>query len=145
MAKASIALTELTEKGPHADLVREMLQLAAQKLMEMDVEALCGAAFGERAVPRENSRKGYRDRPWETRTGAMDLRISKLRKGSYFPGFLEPRRTAEKALTAMIHEAYIQGISTRSVDELVKALSMTGVSKSQVSRLHQPTVRACGT
>jgi len=135
MAKTSIALTELTEKGPDVDLVRDMLHLAAQKLMEMDVEALCGAAYGERAVPRENGRNGYRDRAWETRTGAIDLRIPKLRKGSYFPGFLEPRRTAEKALTAVIQEAYIQGISTRSVDELVKALGMTGISKSQVSRL----------
>jgi putative transposase len=135
MAKTSIALTELTEKGPDVDLVRDMLHLAAQKLMEMAVEALCGAAYGERAVPRENCRNGYRDRAWETRTGAIDLRIPKLRKGSYFPGFLEPRRTAEKALTAVIQEAYIQGISTRSVDELVKALGMTGISKSQVSRL----------
>lgn len=135
MAKASIALTELAEKGPDVDLVRDMLHLAAQKLMEMDVEALCGASYGERVVPRENSRNGYRDRAWETRAGAIDLRIPKLRKGSYFPGFLEPRRTAEKALTAVIQEAYIQGISTRSVDELVKALGMTGISKSQVSRL----------
>jgi hypothetical protein len=69
--------------------------------MEMDVEALCGAAYGERTVPRENSRNGYRERPWETRAGAIDLRIPKLRKGSYFPGFLEPRRTAEKALSAV--------------------------------------------
>ena len=87
MAKTSIALTELTEKGPDVDLVRDMLHLAAQKLMEMAVEALCGAAYGERAVPRENCRNGYRDRAWETRTGAIDLRIPKLRKGSYFPGF----------------------------------------------------------
>ena len=135
MAKASIALTELAEKGPDVDLVRDMLHLAAQRLMEREEEALCGASYGERTVPRENSRNGYRDRAWETRTGAIDLRIPKLRKGSYFPGFLEPRRTAEKALTAAIQEAYIQGISTRSVDELVKALGITGVSKSQVSRL----------
>lgn len=91
-----------------------------------------GASYGERAVPRDNSRNGYRDRTWDTRAGRIDLRIPKLRKSSYFPSFLEPRRTAE---TAMIQEAYIQGISTRSVDELVKALGMTGVSKSQVSRL----------
>jgi len=135
MTKTSIALTELAEKGPDVDLVRDMLHLAAQKLMEMDVEALCGAAYGERTAPRENCRNGYRDRLWDTRAGAIDLRIPKLRKGSYFPGFLEPRRTAEKALTAVIQEAYIQGISTRSVDELVKALGMTGISKSQVSRL----------
>ena len=135
MTKPSIAFTELAEKGPDVDLVRDMLQLAAQKLMELDVEALCGAAYGQRADVRENSRNGYRDRPWETRAGAVELRIPKLRKGSYFPGFLEPRRTAEKALTAVIQEAYIQGISTRSVDDLVKAMGMTGISKSQVSRL----------
>jgi putative transposase len=106
MAKTSIALTELAEKGPDVDLVREMLQLAAHKLMDMDVEALCGAAYGERAVPRDNSRNGYRDRAWETRTGAIDLRIPKLRKGSYFPEFLEPRRTCKwvtfrSAMTAL--------------------------------------------
>ena len=116
MAKPSIALLEPVEKGADVDLVRDMLHFAAQKLMEMDVEALCGAQYGERTVPRENSRNGYRDRAWETRSGAIDLRIPKLRKGSYFPSFLEPRRTAEKALTAVIQEAYIHGISTRSVD-----------------------------
>ena len=135
MTKPSIAFTELAEKGGDVDLVRDMLQLAAQKLMEIDVEALCSAQYGERTAARENARNGYRERPWETRAGAIDLRIPKLRKGSYFPDFLEPRRTAEKALTAVIQEAYIQGISTRSVDELVKAMGMTGVSKSQVSRL----------
>ena len=82
-----------------------------------------------------NSRNGYRERTWDTRAGSVELKIPKLRQGSYFPEFLEPRRTAEKALTAVIQEAYVQGISTRSVDDLVKALGMSGVSKSQVSRL----------
>jgi putative transposase len=103
--------------------------------MEMDVQELCGASYGERDAGRQNARNGYRERLWETRSGAIDLRIPKLRKGSYFPPFLEPRRTAEKALTAVIQEAYVQGISTRSVDALVQAMGMTGISKSQVSRL----------
>jgi putative transposase len=135
MTKTSMALTELAEKGPDLDMLREMLEFATQRLMEFDVENRCGAPYGERGVPRANSRNGYRDRTWETRAGSIDLKIPKLRQGSYFPGFLEPRRTAEKALVAVIQEAYIQGISTRSVDDLVKAMGMTGISKSQVSRL----------
>lgn len=135
MTKASMALAELAEKGADVDVLREMLQFVAQRLMELDVEGSCAAGYGERTIERENSRNGYRDRRWETRAGTIDLRIPKLRKGSYFPGFLEPRRTAEKALAAVIQEAYVQGISTRSVDELVKAMGMSGISKSQVSRL----------
>jgi putative transposase len=135
MTNANIALTDLAEKGADADFIKQTLQFALQRLMEMDVEALCRAAYGERSDERINSRNGYRDRALETRAGTVDLKIPKLRSGSYFPGFLEPRRTAEKALTAVIQEAYIQGISTRSVDELVKAMGMSGVSKSQVSRL----------
>jgi putative transposase len=99
------------------------------------VQALTGAAYGERSPDRLAQRNGYRERVWETRAGSVELDIPKLRKGSYFPSFLEPRRVAEKALTAVIQEAYVQGISTRSVDALVKALGMAGVSKSQVSRL----------
>lgn len=135
MTNATIALSALAEKGADADFIRQTLQHALQRLMEMDIESLCQAAYGERSEERINSRNGYRDRAYETRAGKLDLKIPKLRSGSYFPGFLEPRRTAEKALTAVIQEAYIQGISTRSVDELVKAMGMTGVSKSQVSRL----------
>jgi len=135
MTKASMALSELAEKGADADLLREMIQFVAQRMMEMDVEGLCAAGYGQRSPERANSRNGYRDRLWETRAGAVDLKIPKLRQGSYFPAFLEPRRTAEKALAAVIQEAYIQGVSTRSVDELVKAMGMSGISKSQVSRL----------
>jgi len=135
MTKPSIALAELLEKGADTDLLRQMIQHVAQRMMEMDAEGICAAAYGERSADRQNSRNGYRERLWQTRAGAVDLKIPKLRSGSYFPGFLEPRRTAEKALAAVIQEAYIQGVSTRSVDELVKAMGMTGISKSQVSRL----------
>ncbi len=112
-----------------------MLGFVADRLMSIDVDQLCGAGAHERSDARSNYRNGYRDRAWQTRAGTVDVRIPKLRKGSYFPEFLEPRRAAEKALTAVIQEAYIKGLSTRSVDDLVKAMGMTGISKSQVSRL----------
>ena len=133
--KHTMALAELAEKGADVDLLREMIQFVAQRLMELDVETLCGAGYGERTAERINHRNGYRPRLWDTRAGSVDLDIPKLRKGSYFPEFLQPRRTAEKALVAVIQEAYIQGVSTRSVDELVKSFGMAGISKSQVSRL----------
>ena len=135
MTDDKIALRELLEKGSDATFLREMIGFAAQRLMELETEALCGASYGERSADRANQRNGYRDRDWQTRVGTVELRIPKLRKGSYFPAFLEPRRTAEKALIAVIQEAYIQGISTRSVDDLVKAMGLEGISKSQVSRL----------
>src|SRR5476651_157978 len=135
MTDDKIALRALLEKGSDATFLREMIGFAAQRLMELESEALCGAGHGERSADRRNQRNGYRDRDWETRAGTVELRIPKLRRSSYFPSFLEPRRMAEKALTAVIQEAYIQGISTRSVDELVRAMGMTGISRSQVSRL----------
>ena len=135
MTDERMALAELLEKGSDRDLLREMIGFVAQRLMDMDVEGLVGAGHGERAESRENWRNGFRDREWHTRSGTIPLRIPKLRRGSYFPGFLEPRRSSEKALAAVIQEAYVQGISTRSVDDLVKAMGMTGISKSQVSRL----------
>src|SRR6201988_2725757 len=135
MTDEIINLRALLEKSSDADLLRDMIGFAAQRLMELEVEGLTGATYGEKSQDRLVQRNGYRDRIWETRAGSVELRIPKLRKGSYFPGFLEPRRTAEKALTAVVQEAYVQGVSTRSVDELVKAMGMSGISKSQVSRL----------
>ena len=135
MTDENMSLRDLLEKTTDTDFLREMIGFTAQRLMELDVESLTGAPHGARAPDRLTHRNGYREREWETRAGTVELRIPKLRKGSYFPGFLEPRRMAEKALTAVIQEAYVQGISTRSVDDLVQAMGMSGISKSQVSRL----------
>jgi len=135
MTDDMMTLRALMEKSPDASFLREMIGYGAQRLMELEVGGLTGAAHGEKSPDRLAQRNGYRDRDWETRAGTVELRIPRLRKGSYFPFFLEPRRLAEKALTAVVQEAYIQGISTRSVDDLVQAMGMSGISKSQVSRL----------
>jgi putative transposase len=135
MTDEMMNLRALLEKSSDADLLREMIGFTAQRLMELEVEGLTGAPYGEKSQERLVQRNGFRDRIWETRAGTVELRIPKLRKGSYFPGFLEPRRLAEKALAAVVQEAYVHGVSTRSVDDLVKAMGMTGISKSQVSRL----------
>src|SRR5215203_4934153 len=135
MTDEKMALLDLIEKSADADLVRDMLGFAAERLMEAEVGARTGAAHGVRDPARQVQRNGYRERAWETRVGRIDLAIPKLRKGSYFPSFLEPRRTAEKAPTAVIQEAYVHGVSTRAVDDLVKAMGASGISKSQVSRL----------
>ena len=118
------------------DLLREMLRAFADQLMGAEVDALCGAGYGERSEERVNSRNGYRERTWDTRAGTMTLAIPKLREGSYFPDWLlEPRRRAERALVAVIAECYVRGVSTRRVDGLVKTLGLEGISRSQVSQM----------
>ena len=125
MTTATMALAELAEKGADVDVLRQMVQFMAQRLMELDVEARCGADYDEKNPERLNSRNGYRERAWDTRAGSVELKIPKLHCGTYFPEFLEPRRTVEEALTAVIQEAHVQGISTRAVDDLVRAFGMT--------------------
>ena len=122
----------LSETADH-QILAEMLGFVADRLMALDVDQLCGAGVHERSAGRVNHRNGYRPRRWETRAGTVDVQIPKLRKGTYFPEFLEPRRASEKAMTAVIQEAYIQGVSTRSVDDLVKTMGMTG-------RLQEPGI-----
>lgn len=135
MAENSMALLELVEKYADADLFRELGQWVLQRLMELEAEAKVGAGHHERSDERQTHRNGYRERRLETRLGTMDLRIPKLRSGSYFPSFLEPRRMSEQALVAVVQQAYVKGISTRKVDDLVQAMGMSGISKSQVSRM----------
>jgi transposase-like protein len=135
MTKPMMDLREIVEKSADADLLREMIGFAAERLMDLEVGAKAGAGYGEKSAERLAQRNGYRERDWQTRAGNVELRIPKLRTGSYFPSFLEPRRATEKALVAVIQEAYVHGVSTRAMDDLVQAMGGTGVSKSQVSRL----------
>jgi transposase-like protein len=135
MTNHMMQLQGLLEKSADADVLREMIGFASQRLMELEVAARTGADYGEKNPERLVQRNGYRERDWQTRAGTVELKIPRLRQGSYFPSFLEPRRVTEKALTAVIQEAYIQGVSTRAVDDLVQAMGGSGVSKSQVSRL----------
>jgi putative transposase len=119
----------------HADVLRQAVLWLAQELMEAEVSERAGAGYGERHPDRVARRNGYRERAWDTRVGSIELAIPKLRAGSYFPSFLEPRRRSEQALVAVVQEAYVNGVSTRKVDRLVEALGLAGVSKDQVSRL----------
>ena len=137
-ATASIDAIEWLRKQVEAapDGLRTMLTEMVNLLMSSELEAVCGAGYGERSDERVNSRNGYRTRPWDTRVGTIDLQIPKLRHGTYFPGWLlEPRRRAEKALTAVVAEAYLLGVSTRKVEDLVQSLGIEKLSKSQVSQL----------
>jgi transposase-like protein len=128
-------LAELLQKSGDPDFLRGVAEAVLQLLMEADVDGQIGAGRHERSAERLTWRNGYRDRSFDTRLGTLQLRIPKLRHGSYFPPFLEARKTSEKALVAVIQEAYVHGVSTRSVDDLVKAMGAGGMSKSQVSRL----------
>ncbi len=118
------------------DILRELLHEVVDRVMAAEVDGLTGATHGERTPARTNRRNGYRERRFDTRLGTLDLRIPKLRSGTYFPDWLlEPRRRSERALVAVVAEAYVLGVSTRRVDELVQALGISGMSKSQVSEL----------
>ncbi len=120
-----------------ADFLREGVRVLSQALMELEVSEQLGAGKHERTESRRGYRNGYRSREWDTRVGTVELAVPKVRDGSYFPSLLEPRKRAERALVAVVQEAYVQGVSTRRVDELVKSLGMSGIGKSQVSRLCQ--------
>ena len=140
MVKERMDLLELMRKrgvDGDVDFLREALRVLVEEIMEADVSSRTGAGYGERNPERVTQRNGYRSRAWDTRVGTMELQIPKLREGSYFPSLLEPRRRSERALLAVIQQAYVEGVSTRRVDDLVKALGCEGISKSQVSRICQ--------
>jgi putative transposase len=132
-----MALAEVLRKAgvEQADFLREGVRVLAEELMEMELADHVGAERHERTAERTGYRNGYRERPWDTRVGTIKLQVPRVRDGSFFPSLLEPRRRAERALVAVVQEAYIQGVSTRRVDDLVQALGMQGISKSQVSRM----------
>jgi transposase-like protein len=128
-------LADKLMRDEHADVLRHSVALIAQQLMEAEVASQTGAEHGERSPDRVTHRNGYRPRAWDTRVGELELAIPRLRTGSNFPSFLEPRRRAEQALVAVVQEAYVNGVSTRKVDRLIEQLGVTGMSKDQVSRL----------
>src|SRR5919198_1679739 len=133
-----MALLELLRKAEleeDIDFLRDGVRAMAQQLMELEVAPHVGAEQYKRTISRTGERNGYRDRQWDTRVGSLELRVPRVRDGSFFPGLLEPRKRAERALVATVREDYVQGVSTRRVDDLVKALGLDGISKSQVSRL----------
>ena len=140
MTDERLPLTELLQKAGDADFLRAVAEAVLQLLMEADVEGLVGAGRHERSPERLNYRNGYRERTLreralDTRLGSLQLRVPKLRQGSHFPPSLEPRKVSERALVAVIQEAWIGGVSTRRVDELVQAMGLSGIGKSTVSKL----------
>ena len=141
MTNQTIAFQEYLRKlglDQDKDFLQESVRIMSQMVMELEVQAQTGAAKHERTAERKTQRNGYRERAWETRVGEIPLRIPKLRSGSYFPSLLEPRRRAEQALLAVVQQAYVEGISTRKVDELLQAMGLTGIDKSSVSRICKP-------
>ena len=131
-----MALSELLRKaqmGEDVDFLREGVRTLSQALMELEVTQHIGAERYERTAERKGQRNGYRQRTWDTRVGTIELKVPRVRDGSFYPSLLDPRKRAERALVAVVQEAYVQGVSTRRVDDLVQALGMTGISKSQVS------------
>jgi transposase-like protein len=132
---AAELLRKYLESPAGSNLLGEMVKMAAELLMDADVDVLCNAGYGERSDDRENSRNGHRARRWDTRAGTISLDVPKLRHGSYMPGLLEPRRRVEQALVSVVCQAYVEGVSTRRVDDLVRQMGIDGMSKSQVSEL----------
>jgi putative transposase len=133
-----MALLELLRKAElehDADFLRDGARVLSQALMELEITQHLGAERHERSTERSGQRNGYRERQWDTRVGSLELRVPRVRDGSFYPSLLEPRRRAERALVAVVQEAYVQGVSTRRVDDLVQALGLQGISKSRVSRL----------
>jgi len=137
-AKGTISLLDILRQmgmDQDMDFLRESVRMLVQMLIEAEATRRIGAERYERTAERATYRNGYRERPWETRVGRLELRIPKLREGAFFPSFLEPRRMAEKAIVSVVQEAYVLGVSTRKVDSLVRALGLDGIDKSQVSRM----------
>ena len=132
-----LGLPRRSEADPGADFLRDGVKALARAVMEAEVELHLGAAKHERTAERMGRRIGYRSRGWDTRAGTVELSVPRVRDGDYFPALLEPRRRAERALTAVVQEAYVHGVSTRKVDALVRSLGMEGISRSQVSRVCQ--------
>ena len=138
MAKDRILLLEQLRKAGmngDVDFLRDGLRMLAEAFMDLEIKSKTGAELYERSGDRQSYRNGYRERVWDTRAGTVPLRIPRIRMGSYFPSLLEPRRRAERALLAVVQEAYVLGVSTRKMEKLVQALGMEGISKSEVSRI----------
>jgi putative transposase len=137
VAVSKMELLELVSKAEAGDVdfLREGVRVLAQALMEAEVSVQIGAEHGQRVPDRVTHRNGYRARDWDTRAGTIELAIPRLRQGSYLPSMLEPRRRAERALTAVVAQCYVEGVSTRRVDDVARAMGIDGISKSQVSRM----------